>query len=123
MIVTADLPWAQVLEFYSRFVDGFLPAHVVPLPTPYPVTVIGIVATLAAKRMQILSGLKSESMEEAEAGAAKQLQRWAQGLPVRDAATATQPANLAVTNVKPPELIGWTGDPTNVLNIGGENQQ
>lgn len=110
MAVTADLPFADVLEFYSRFVDGFLPAEVVPLQAPYPVTVIGIVAQLSAKKLQILSGLTSESMDASELAAKAQLERWAAGLPVRDAASTQQPANLAV-NVQPPspQILGWTG--------------
>lgn len=102
MIVAADLPFAQVLEFYSRWVDNLLPAHVVPLPAPYPITVVGIVAQLAAQRLQILSGLTSESMHEQELAAKAQLERWAKTLPVRDAAGATVPANLAVAQTPAP---------------------
>jgi hypothetical protein len=96
MMVSADLPFNDILEFYSRFADGFLPAHVVPLPAPYPITVVAIVAQLSAKRLQQLSGLTSESMTELELAAGAQLKRWAAGLPVRDAALATVPANLTV---------------------------
>lgn len=106
MIVTIDLPFDEVLEYYSRFADGFLPAHCVPLPQPYPITVVAIVAKLTAKQIQILSGMKSESMDEAEASAAKQLQRFAAGLPVRDAAATTIPANLSVTRIVPDRRIG-----------------
>jgi len=96
VVVTADLPFAALLEFYSRFVDGFLPAHMVPLPAPYPVTVVGIVAQLVAARVQILSGMTSGSMREAELSAKAQLERWTAGLPVRDAAPTTVSTNLAV---------------------------
>jgi hypothetical protein len=106
VMVAADLPFSDVLEFYSRFVDGFLPAHAVPLPTPYPITVVAIVASLAARRLQILSGVTSESMRDEELAAKAQLERWAKGLPVRDAAATTQPANLAVTKQpsRPPRI-------------------
>jgi hypothetical protein len=106
-IVSADLPFADVLLFYSRFVDGFLPAHAVPLPTPYPITVIAIVAELAAKRLQILSGLVSESMKDLELSAKAQLERWAATLPVRDADPSTQPANLAVTKARHDNRLGY----------------
>lgn len=105
MIVSADLPVDALLEFYSRFVDGFLPAHVVPLPAPYPVTVVAIVAELTAKKLQILSGLTSDSMRETELAAKAQLERWAATLPVRDAQGA-QPANLSVRSAVRDDRIG-----------------
>lgn len=108
VFVTQDLPWAALGERYSRFVDGFLPAHIVPLPSPYPVTVVAIVAELMAKRAQILSGVTSASMDEVEASAAKQLQRWASTMPVRDAPNAPR-ANLAVTQYCDGD--GWIGRP------------
>ena len=100
MIVSIDLPVDELLERYSRFVDGFLPAHVIPLPTPYPITVVATVAELTAKKLQILSGLSSESMRDSELSAKSQLERWASTLPVRDAATGTVPANLAVHDAR-----------------------
>lgn len=98
MVVAMDLPFDDVLLYYSRFVDGFLPAHAVPLITPYPITVVALVASLAGKRLQILSGLTSESMEKEELAAKAQLERWAKTIPVRDVAKATIPTNLAVTS-------------------------
>lgn len=106
MFVTADLPFAALLEFYSRWVDGFLPAHAVPLPTPYPVTIVGIVAMLVAARIQTLSGLTSVSMEKVEASAKAQLERYVAGLPVRDAAATTVPTNLAVVQSTDDSQIG-----------------
>jgi hypothetical protein len=112
VIVTKDLPFAQLGEFYSRFADGFLPAHVVPLQAPYPITVVGIVAQLVARRIQLLSGTTSESMDALEASAAKQLKRWADGLPVRDAATPpNKPANLSTFTNRNSKFIGFR-DPT-----------
>ena len=120
MLVVASLPFEDVLNFYSRFVDGFLPAEVVPLDSPYPITVVAIVAELTAKKIQILSGVKSGSMDEAEIAAGAQLKRWSAGLPVRDAAVTQQPANTAVTTRVCNDRIGtplygygpgglWTG--------------
>jgi hypothetical protein len=106
MMVSADLPIDDLLEYYSRFVDGFLPAHAVPLPAPYPVTVVAIVAELTARRLQILSGLTSESMRDVELSAKAQMERYATGIPVRDAAPATIPTNLAVHNARREERIG-----------------
>jgi hypothetical protein len=107
MVVASDLPFADVLEFYSRFVDGFLPAHAVPLPAPYPITVVAIVAELAAMKLQILSGLKSESMATYELAAKAQLERFARGIPVRDAAITTVPANLSVHKSNRDSVLGF----------------
>ncbi len=95
MFVSIALPFDEILEFYSRFVDAFLPAHLVPLAAPYPVTVVALVSELAAKKLQILSGVSSVSMTETELSAKAQLERWAKGIPLRDAA-ATASANKAI---------------------------
>lgn len=105
MMVSTDLPFDDVLEFYSRFVDGFLPAHLVPLKSPYPVTVVALVAELSARKLQQLSGVESASVEKTELAAKAQLERWAKGLPLRDT-RATASANLAVTST-----LGSTSDP------------
>lgn len=100
MIVAHTLPFDEVLEFYSRFVDPFLPAHLVPLQPDgggkYPVVVTAIVAELAAKKLQTLSGVSSVAIGEAELAAKAQLERWSKGVPLRDE-RATPSANLAVT--------------------------
>ncbi len=109
MMVKAELPVGDLLEAYSRFVDDFIPAHLVPLESPYPVTVVRIVCELAAAKLLSLSGQSSVSMTEAEVGAKAQLERWAKGMPIRDA-SATASANLAITSplsVDVPDIRGW----------------
>jgi len=111
MLVTTALPFDEVLEFYSRFVDAFLPAHLVPLIPDddgnFPIVVTAHVAELAAKKLQVLSGVASVSISEAELAAKAQLERWAKGIPLRDS-RATASANLAIkstaTSVDP---RGW----------------
>ncbi len=105
MMVTIALPFDRVLEFYSRFVDAFLPAHLVPLTAPVPVTVVGIVAELAAKKLQALCGAASEIVAATELVAKAQLERWAKGIPLRDT-TATASANRAITST-----LATTADP------------
>lgn len=95
MVLVVALPVDEVLEFYSRFVDGLLPAHAVPLTAPYPVTIVALVAELAAKRLQLIAGTSSESMKEIEIGAQAQLQRYAAGIPLRDS-RATASTNKAI---------------------------
>lgn len=99
VLIATELPFDRVLEFYSRWVDAFLPAHAVPL-TPaddgsFPSFVVGIVAELSAKKLQILSGTVSESIAQYEVAAKAQLERWSKGIPLRDS-RATASTNLAV---------------------------
>jgi len=96
MIVSIALPFDEILEFYSRWVDDLLPAHAVPLDSPYPVTVVATVAELAGKRLQQIAGVSSVAMTEIETGAKARLERWSKGIPLRDAA-ATAATNKAVT--------------------------
>jgi len=93
MMVKAELPVAELLEAYSRFVDDFVPAHLVPMTAPYPVTVARIVCELVAAKLLSLAGQSSVSMTEAEVGAKAQLERWAKGIPIREVVSA---ANLSV---------------------------
>jgi len=95
MIVAKDLPFAKVLELYSRLVDSWSPAHLVPFTEPYPTVVVATVSELSARRIQLISGVHSESMTTIEEEAMKRIEQWGKGQPLRDA-TATPPANLAV---------------------------
>lgn len=99
MIVAAPLPVDEVLEYYSRFVDDFAPAHAVPLTAPYPVVVVATVAELSAKKLLSLSGQQSINVDAAEASAKEVLERWAKGIPMRDAAATTAHTNKAVSSV------------------------
>lgn len=105
MVVTAQLPVDDMLELYSRWVDAFLPAHLVPLASPYPVVVTAIVAQLAGKALLNLDGKSSEVVNATELAAKAQLERWAKGIPLRDA-RATASSNKAVTS-----NLGATVDP------------
>lgn len=97
MIVIAELPVAELLEAFSRFVDDFLP-HDVPVPAvggAYPITIVRTVCELTAAKVLSLSGQTSVSMAAAYSAAEKQLERWKAGLPIRDT-KASPPTNLAV---------------------------
>lgn len=106
VVVATALPVDDVLEFYSRFVDGFLPAHVVPLVAPFPITVTALVAELAAKKLLLIAGQSSQSMTEMELAAKAQLERWAEGKPLRDA-RATGPTDLAYSESVAADPRGW----------------
>jgi hypothetical protein len=96
MMVAAELPVDDVLELYSRWLDDLLPAHAVPLTEPYPVIVVATVAELAAKKLLDLSGQQSGIIDAAEIAAKAKLERWAKGLPVRDARVTNSATNCAV---------------------------
>ena len=98
MIVSIALPFDRVIEFYSRWADSFFPAHAVPFTAgAVPVIVEGLVAQLAAKRLAALAGHTSEAIDAAEVAAMAQLERFAKGLPVRDA-NATARTNTAAVS-------------------------
>ncbi len=105
VVVSAALPFDEVLEFYSRFVDGCIP-HAVPLAAPYPVIVVAIVAELSAKKLLMFAGQSSQSMTEFELAAKAQLERWYAGAPIRDA-RASAPTNLAVAEQVLSDPRGW----------------
>lgn len=112
VLVATELPIDETLERYSRHVDGFLPAHCVPLQPPYPVNVVAIVAELAAKKLTLIHRQSSEQMDQMEIAANAQLTRWAKGLPLRDR-DATAAANLAIS------AAVHIGDPKGSAGNGG----
>lgn len=98
--VSTPLPIDEVLLFYSRFADGFFPAHAVPLKgPPYPILVTAIVAELSAKKLQNLAGQSSASVDEAERAAKAQLERFAKGIPLRDASVTTSTNRAVVASL------------------------
>ena len=122
MMVAIALPIDDVLEFYARWIDHFMPAHVVPFTSPYPVMVVAINAELAAKKLMQIAGHDSVTVDAAELAAKAMLERFAKGLPLRDAA-ATAPANLTVAatlTVGGTDPRGWgSGILPGVSNLTG----
>lgn len=110
MVLVVALPVDEMLELYSRFVDNVLPAHAVPLTAPYPITIVALVCELAARRLQLLAGVSSESMKEIEVAAVAQLQRYSQGIPLRDSRVTTS-TNKAIHdtagNATTGDARGW----------------
>lgn len=96
MTVAREPAFEELIEFYSRWADTCLPAHLVPLELPIHPLVKGLVAELAAKRIMNIGGQESAVMTAAEVAAKAQLDRFAAGLPLRGA-FITAPSNLAVT--------------------------
>lgn len=96
VLVATPLPFDETIEVYSRYVDDFLPAHLVPLTPPYPLHVTKVVAVLTAKDLLLGSGQQSGTMLEAKAEAKDEMMRWAKGIKLRDK-RATASSNLAIS--------------------------
>ncbi len=108
LVVARDPDFDMWIEFYSRWADSSLPAHIVPLGRTEPVHALvrGLVADMVAERMFNVSGQPStDAMKSLEVATAAQLARFATGIPLRGAA-ATASANLAISST-----LGNTTDP------------
>lgn len=111
VIVAKPLPIDRHLELYSRWVDDFLPGHMVPLVPDlvtgaFPLVVTRLVALLAGKALLNRDGKASEIVNQTELAAKAQLERWAKGIPIRDTGI-TASANRAITAT----LSATTTDP------------
>jgi hypothetical protein len=110
--VWAELPWDGWMDAASRDVDSFLPAHVIPVETPYPQIIVTASAELAAAR-----GLIATAGAEVDLGAkldaiSTRLTRWAKTIPLRGTSrSVTSPVNLAVTSsAGATDPRGWAPD-------------
>ncbi len=95
MVVTREPAYNEAIEFVSRWADGFLPAHVLPLTAPIHPLIKGVVADVVAKRLLNANGQDSAVVNAAELAGKAILERYAAGLPLRGA-TVTSSANTAV---------------------------
>ena len=96
----------KIREFYSRWIDTFLPAHAVPMEDPIPPLIEGLCAQLSARAMLLAEGEQSGGIDELERAAKAQIERFASGLVVRDA-RATASTNTAITSPVKTGGRGW----------------
>jgi hypothetical protein len=109
VIVIKQPPYDDVIEYYSRWADTFIP-HLAPLTAPIHPLVKGIVAELSAKKLLNLDGKSSEILNQAELAAKAQLERFAKGVTLRGAAI-TASANKAVSSTSvSSDPRGWGSD-------------
>lgn len=107
VVVTSPLPIASAIAWASALIDDMLPAHVVPLVAPIPELVKMTCAELAAGKLMTRSGTASKSLTEMVLSARKVLERWAKGVPLRNA-EAQPRANLAVgVTAVARDIRGW----------------
>lgn len=97
VVVIREPRYDDVIEFYSRWADGMLPAHAVPLTAPIHPVVRGVVADLAAKKLMNASAVESAVLTAAEVAGKAILERLKIGIPLRGA-PATAPTNLAIVS-------------------------
>lgn len=116
-VVSAELPWAQWIDWADRQVDSFLPPHVVPIVEPYPQIVVTASAELAA-----WFGLSRTAGSGIDLGAkldqiGARLTRWAKTIPLRGSARSnTSPVNLAITaSAGAVDPRGWATNGNEVL--------
>ncbi len=105
MSISREPNYDETIEFYSRWADGFLPAHLVPLTSTIHPLVRGVVADLAAKKILNVNGQDSSVINSAELAAKAMLERYAAGIPLRGADVSAS-SNLAIRNT-----LGTAADP------------
>jgi hypothetical protein len=109
VVVVKEPPYDAVIEEWSRWADGFLPAHVVPLANPLSdeyALIRRLVAKLSAYELFRLDGKRSETFEAVKLDAVKAFDRFGKGIPVR--VTTGARANLAATiTTTAADTRGW----------------
>lgn len=100
VVVVAELSESSAREWASRMIDDMIPAHLVPLISPYPATVVMTCAELAAGKLLSLQGQQSRSLGEIADAARKRLERWGRGVPIRGT-NAPKAAALAASASAP----------------------
>ena len=96
VVVMREPQFDDVIEFYSRWADGILPGHLVPLEAPIHPVVRGVVADCSAATMLHRGGQDSAVVTAAEIAGKAILERYAAGRVLRGA-PVTASANLAIT--------------------------
>lgn len=99
VIVVTPINYEATCAWASEIIFDMVPAHAVPFTSPVPPILRNTAAELAAtKIMQVTGSGAPVSLMKIYDEARKRVERWATGVPIRDA-NATEPANLAATGV------------------------
>ena len=107
-ILITSLPFDAVIEWASAMVDDFLPAHAVPLTSPYPPSVVAVTADLAAWRMLAVLGGATEGVTSKLEEAKRLLDRWAKAIPLRGGTNIPAATGLAcVATAAATDPRGW----------------
>jgi hypothetical protein len=105
--VIPQSPIAAAIRWASRVIDQSLPAHLVPLTAPLHELVVITCAELAAAKALGLSGAGSKSLADMTDAAAKRIEKWGKGQPLRGD-NRPPPANVATSASVPfRDSRGW----------------
>jgi len=83
VLVHSEPPFDSAIAWAERVIDDMLPAHVVPLETPYPEIVTITAAELAGGKLLARYGSASRTLTEIVDAAHKRIERWGKGVPIR----------------------------------------
>jgi len=83
VLAIAYIPFASAIAWASEMVNDMLPAHVVPLESPYPEIVIMTAAELAVGKLMARQGNAPADLAATVAAAQRRLERWNRGVPIR----------------------------------------
>lgn len=108
IIVITPLPVEESIEWASSMIDDFLPAHLVPLDSPYPTSVIAATAQLAIAKLLSYTGQAPGTLSDTIMSAQKIIDRWSKGVPIRGAIVPPS-ANLAMKSGSNGDPRGWSG--------------
>lgn len=98
VIVVAPVNYTAACAWASGVICDMVPAHAVPFLDPVPPILRTTAAELAARKIMNVTGSGEPVSLTAMADAAfKRVERWATGVPIRDA-NATEAANLAASS-------------------------
>lgn len=112
VLVVAPINYAAACAWASQIVCDMVPAHAVPFLDPVPAILRMTAAELAARKiMQVTGSGESVALTALADAAFKRVERWATGVPIRDA-DATVASNLAASAVLSPtapltDRRGW----------------
>lgn len=96
IVVVAPMPIGPAITWASRYLDDFMPAHVVPMTAPVPPIIKMAAAELAAWKLTGRSGATSIALSKMIDDLKKRIDRWAAGVPIRGE-NEQPPANLSVS--------------------------
>lgn len=112
VLVVAPINYQAACAWASQIVFDMVPAHAVPATSPVPPILRMTAAELAARKiMQVTGSGEAVSLTALADMAFKRVERWATGVPIRDA-NATEASNLAASAARSPtaaplDVRGW----------------
>jgi hypothetical protein len=108
VLAISPLPVGAAIEWGARVIDDMLPAHIVPLSSPYPPIIVQTNAELAAGKLASRGGYVSKALTDILDGARKRLERWAKNVEIRGENAPAPAQGAAVATVPYCDARGWS---------------